>query len=135
MNWKKLTNGKGAVFELTDGYWTNGQVAIKGAMPLRLRNLKGVEVVEPSGEPASLASLIPKGHAMEVATGIGYGSKYTLLTAGDMSVHIDRFFHEVLHKYIGSFTYMLHDNKTIVLCVNSADIAGAVMPIYGGTEA
>ena len=132
MNWKKLTNGEGAVFELTDGYWTNGQVVIKGMLPVRLRNLKGVEVIKLDGKLASLASLIPKGHAMEAATSIAESDEHVLLTTGDLSVRIDSFFHGVLRKYIGSFTYMLHDNKSIVLCVNGAGIAGAVMPIYRG---
>ena len=132
MNWKKLTNGEGAVFELTDGYWTNGHVAIKGPLLVRLRNLKGVEVVKLSGKLASLASLIPKGHAMEAVISIKEYDDHVLITANDISIRIDPFFHDVLRKYIGSFTYMLHDDKTIVLCVNGAGIAGAVMPMYGG---
>ena len=135
MNWDKLTNGEGAVFELTDGYWTNGHVVIKGTMPVRLRNLKGVEVVKLDGPQGSLASLVPRGHAMEAATGFGEGDDHVLLIAGDITVRIDPFYRRVLEEYIGNFTYMLHDNKTIVLCVNGGGIAGAVMPIYGGLGA
>ena len=123
--WKRLTNGKGAVFELTDGYWTNGQVAIKGGVPLRLRNFRGVEVVKP-GSP--FASLIPGGHAMEAATVTG-ADTHVLLVSGDVSVRIDSYYHAILEHFIGSFTYLIHDDQSIVLCVNGAGIAGAVMPI------
>lgn len=126
MNWDKLTNGKGCVFELTDGYWTNGQVVIKGVMPLPLRNLKDVKVVRLG---SAFASLIPKGHAYEA---VDLQEKYDgviKLIAGGIEVRIDPFYDKVLKDHIGSFTYMVHDFITIVLCVNDKGVAGAVMPI------
>ena len=128
--WKRLTNGKGAVFELTDGYWTNGQVAIKGGVPLRLRNYRGVEVVNLKGALSSFASLIPKGHAMEAAT-VLEADTHVLLVAGDVSVRIDSYFHDILEHFIGKFTYMIHDDKSIVLCVTGEGIVGGVMPLGG----
>ena len=125
IQWKRLTNGKRAVFELTDGYWTNGQVAIKGGVPLRLRNLSGVEIIKPG---VSIASQIPRGHAMEAAR-VTESDDHVLLVAGDVSARIDPFFHKILKHFIGSFTYMIHDDRTIVLCVNGKGIAGTIMPI------
>ena len=125
MNWTKLTNGKGAVFELTDGYWTNGQVAIKGGVPLRLRNFRGVQVVKPG---SSFASLVPKGHAMEAAT-VLEADTHVLLVSGDVSVRIDSYYHAILEHFIGSFMYLINDDQSIVLCVTGEGIAGAVMPL------
>lgn len=126
MDWNRLTNGKGCVFELTDGYWTNGQVVIKGVMPLALRNLKDVEVISPG---SAFASLIPKGHAHEVVSPQEEHDGVIKLIAGGIEVRIDPFYDKVLKEHIGSFTYMVHDYITIVLCVNDKGVAGAVMPI------